>query len=142
MKPSKHAHVGAVDLAREVYAQAGAMNVDALARMLADDVVMELPFAPEGWARRFVGKPAVVEFQRDAARSFASFAMTVNRILPAGERTAVVEARSSGTTASGRTYDNSYCTILEFDHAGSITRWTEYYDPIAVLASFGTRDER
>ncbi len=131
-----------VDLARAVYAHAGAMNIDALGEMCADDIVMTLPFAPPGWVATHRGKEAVVAFQRRAARSFASFTMTVDRVLAANGDTAVVEAQSVGTTQNGRRYENRYCTILEFDRAGLIVRWTEYYDPRAVLDAFGPRDER
>ncbi len=125
-----------IDLAHTAYVHAGAMNIDALVAMFADDIVMELPFAPPPWPKLHVGKSAVVAFQRRAARSFDTFSLTVDRALATTERIAVVEANSVGTTTDGRSYTNRYCTVLEFDEAGMITRWTEYYDPIAVLSAF------
>ncbi len=136
MNPPQSSHLDVIELARSVYARAAAMDIDALESMFGDEVVMELPFAPDGWTNLYEGKVAVLDFQRRAAQSFASFTMTVDRVLASNPLTAVVEARSVGTTIKGAPYENRYCTILEFDDDGLVARWTEYYDPIAVSAAF------
>ena len=135
--------LGAGDLrgvVREVLRLAGTMDVEALGMHLADDVVMSLPYAPEGYAREHVGKPAVVRFQRAAARSFSSFAMHVDRVISTSDpRVFVAEHHSEGVAAlTGRPYRNRYVTIFELDDAARITRWIEYYDPTVVTAAFST----
>jgi uncharacterized protein len=114
------------------------MDVDALADHLAADIVMELPFAPTGYAREHVGKDAAVKFQRAAARSFSTFSMTIDRILETTDAHVVVaEHHSDGVAAtSGRPYRNRYLTIFELDDAGLVRRWTEYYDPNVVTDAF------
>lgn len=123
----------------EVLRLAGTMDLDALAARLADDVVMELPFAPAGYARQHRGREAVVRFQRAAARSFSTFAMTVDRILlTAAPHVVVAEHHSDGVAATtGRPYRNRYVTIFELDGDGLVRRWTEYYDPTVVSGAFG-----
>lgn len=115
------------------------MDVDALAALLADDVVMELPYAPDGYGKEHRGKDAVVRFQRAAARSFSQFAMTVDRILATVDPLVVVaEHHGEGVAATtGRPYRNRYVTIFELDQDGRVRRWTEHYDPAAVTAAFG-----
>ncbi len=125
---------------RAILALAGAMDIESLGAYLHDDVVMELPFAPAPLKRVHEGKAAVVEFQRRAATSFATFSMTVDGVhVSHGGRGGVVvaEHRSVGTSATdGREYRNRYVTVFEFDDSGLVTRWTEYYDPDAVRHAF------
>jgi ketosteroid isomerase-like protein len=130
--------VAAVDVVREVLRLGGTMDTDALAAHLADGVVMELPFAPDGFAREHVGKDAVVRFQRAASRSFSAFTMTTDRVLATDDPHVVVaQHHSEGTAApSGHAYRNRYVTIFELDDHDRITRWTEYYDPDAVRSAF------
>ena len=52
------------DTVRQLHTLAGSMDVDGLARLLAPDVVMELPYAPRAAARRYDGLSEVLEFQR------------------------------------------------------------------------------
>jgi ketosteroid isomerase-like protein len=128
----------AVDVVREILRLAGTMEVDGLAAHLADSVVMELPFAPEGYAREHVGKEAVVRFQRAAARSFRGFAMYIDRVMSTDDRHVVVaEHHSDGIAApTGRPYRNRYVTVFELDDDHLVSRWTEYYDPAVVTAAF------
>jgi ketosteroid isomerase-like protein len=128
-----------VAVVRRVLELAGAMDVETLAELLADDIVMELPYAPAGYAARHDGKTAVMRFQRAAAREFSSFSMVVDRVLATTEpRVVVAEHHSDGVAArTGRRYQNRYATIFELDADRRIRRWTEYYDPAAVIAAFG-----
>src|SRR3954471_16837635 len=63
----------AAAVVRSVLELAGRMDVDGLAAHLADDVVMELPYAPDGYPKLHDGKAAVMRFQRAAARDFTTF---------------------------------------------------------------------
>ena len=124
---------------REVLALAGAMDVEAIARHLAPDVVMELPYAPPALPRRYDGLSAVLAFQRSSKALFSRFALEVERVHVAeGPATVVVaEYRSAGVVAaSGREYRNRYVTVFELDPSDRIRRWREYYDPAAVRAAF------
>jgi ketosteroid isomerase-like protein len=114
------------------------MDVEGIARFLAPDVVMELPYAPEPLPRRYDGLSEVLGFQRLAAGLFSSFALEVDRVLVVdGERIVVAEYRSRGVvTASGAEYRNQYVTVFDFDPGGRVRRWREFYDPAAVRAAF------
>jgi ketosteroid isomerase-like protein len=126
---------------RELLALAGAMDVEALARYLAPDIVMELPYAPPPLPKRYDGLSAVLGFQRSSASLFSSFAIEVERVHVVENAPAVVaEYRSEGVVAaSGGPYRNRYITVFELDPGGRIRRWREFYDPAAVQAAFPRR---
>lgn len=123
---------------RAILDLAGAMRVDELVAMFADDAVMELPFAPGRMAKEHRGRAAIREFQELARDSFASFAMTVDAVHETGDPDVVIaEHRSDGVVAAnGRRYRNRYVTVFQFDEAGRILRWREYYDAGAVVRAF------
>jgi ketosteroid isomerase-like protein len=125
---------------REVLARAAAMDVEGIARHLAPDVVMELPYAPPPLPRRYDGLRAVLEFQRATAPLFERFSLEVDRLhvaAPGPTTVVIAEYRSEGTVAAtGRPYRNRYVTVFELDPSDRIRRWREYYDPAAVRAAF------
>jgi uncharacterized protein len=131
-----HENVGA--RIRELLVLAGAMDVARMARYLAPDVVMELPYAPPPLPRRYDGLSAVLAFQRLAAGLFSSFAIEVERVhVVENAQVVVAEFRSEGVVAeSGRPYRNRYVTVFELDPSGRVRRWREFYDPAAVRAAF------
>jgi ketosteroid isomerase-like protein len=126
---------------RELLALAGAMDVEGIARHLAPDIVMELPYAPPPLARRYDGLSAVLGFQRASAPLFSKFAIEIERVHVVENGTVVVaEYRSEGVVAaSGRPYRNRYVTVFELDPGGRIRRWREFYDPAAVQTAFPRR---
>jgi ketosteroid isomerase-like protein len=131
--------VNAGERIREVLALAGAMDVEGIARHLAPDVVMELPYAPPPLPQRYDGLSAVLAFQRASAARFSSFAMEIDRVhVSSGGATVVVaEYRSEGVVAgTGRPYRNRYVTVFELDPSARIRRWREYYDAEAVRSAF------
>jgi ketosteroid isomerase-like protein len=126
------------DRIRELLAMAGAMDVEGMARYLAPDVVMELPYAPPPLPRRYDGLSAVLGFQRMVAGLFSSFSIEAERVHVVENGPVVVaEFRSEGVVAaSGRPYRNRYVTVFELDPGGRVRRWREFYDPAAVQAAF------
>jgi len=123
---------------RELLALAGAMDVEGMARYLAPDVVMELPYAPPPLPRRYDGLSEVLGFQRMVAGLFSSFSIEVERVHVVENGPVVVaEFRSVGAVAeSGRPYRNRYVTVFELDPGGRVRRWREFYDPAGVQAAF------
>jgi ketosteroid isomerase-like protein len=132
--------VSAGDRIREVLALAGAMDVEGIARHLAPDVVMELPYAPPPLRRRYDGLSAVLGFQRSSAPLFSHFAIEIERVhvaAPGPTPVVVAEYTSDGAVAAtGRRYRNRYVTVFELDPSDRIRRWREYYDPTVVAAAF------
>jgi ketosteroid isomerase-like protein len=126
---------------RELLTLAGAMDVEGIARHLAPDIVMELPYAPPPLPRRYDGLSAVLGFQRATAPLFSSFAIEVDRVHVVESGAVVVaEYRSEGVVTAGRRpYRNRYVTVFELDPGGRVRRWREFYDPAAVQTAFPSR---
>ena len=126
---------------RELLVLAGAMDVEGMARYLAPDVVMELPYAPPPLPRRYDGLSAVLGFQRATVGLFSSFSIEVDRVhVVEGGQVVVAEYRSDGVVSpSGRPYRNRYVTVFELDPGGRVRRWREFYDPAVVQSAFPRR---
>jgi ketosteroid isomerase-like protein len=73
------------------------------------------------------GKPAILEFARNAARTFPNGLQTqINRVYGEGD-TVILELTNRGKLANGRDYENEYCFVFELE-AGKIRRVREYVD--------------
>ena len=113
-------------------------ETDALLDEFADDVVMELPFAPGKMPKRYDGKAAAREFVTSVRDAFSSFSMTVDAVHETADpHVVVVEHHADGVVAAnGRPYDNRYVTFVTFDAAGKVVHWREYYDAGVVVRAF------
>ena len=102
--------------------------------MLADDAVVEFPFAPPNVPKRLVGKTAIVEYVNTLAGQF-----TFDRFgEPSVQTTAdpdlvVAEFEAFGRhNATGEIYDQSYISFIH-TRDGYIVHYREYWNPLVVL---------
>jgi uncharacterized protein len=73
------------------------------------------------------GKAAILEFARNAAKTFPNGLQTqINRVYGDGD-TVIIELTNRGKLANGRDYENEYCFVFEVE-AGKIRRVREYVD--------------
>jgi len=73
------------------------------------------------------GKPAILEFARNAAKTFPNGLQTqINRVYGDGD-TVILELTNRGKLANGRDYENEYCFVFEVE-GGKIRRVREYVD--------------
>lgn len=123
---------------KAILALADAMDVDALIDWMADDAVMELPFAPGTMPKRYEGRDEILAFQQFARDAFSSFSMAVDAVHETTDPNVVIaEHRSDGVVAAnGRPYRNRYVTVFEFDARGKVAVWREYYDAGVVVRAF------
>jgi ketosteroid isomerase-like protein len=121
-----------------IYALIDGMKTDELIDEFADDVVMELPFAPGAMPKRYEGKAAAAGFLTSVRDAFSSFSMMVDAVHETTDpHVVIVEHHADGVVAeNGRTYDNRYVTFITFDAAGEVTHWREYYDAGVVVRAF------
>ena len=123
-------------LVRQAIDAMGALDVEAVTALLADDFVLELPFRADGGPRRMESDEARA-FMRAMPTLLAEMPfldVVVHGALPTGE--IVAEYRSDGVTHSGRPYRNRYVAFFTV-RDGRIARWREFFDPTAVTAAFG-----
>jgi len=109
--------------------------------MLADDAVMEFPYAPPGYVTALHGRREVEAhlagfgdiLQIDSMRLSA-----VHRSTDA--QTVVVEFSCRGRgTKTGAPYDQRYVSVIAL-RDGKITRYSDYWNPLVVLSALRDRD--
>jgi len=73
------------------------------------------------------GKAAILEFARNAAKTFPNGLQTqINRAYGDGD-TVILELTNRGKLANGKDYENEYCFVFEIEN-GKIRRVREYVD--------------
>ena len=116
---------------RDLFAHLSARDFDAMAGLLADDVVFDLRYAPEMLPMPTNGRDAVRALVGDVIGGmFDPFAIEVVEVyLGADPDLIVAEYHSDGTVKhNGNRYTNDYIGLFRVDDAG-IRFWREYHDP-------------
>jgi uncharacterized protein len=114
-------------------------DFDTQRELLADDAVFEMPYAPDGFERRFVGRediiafvetiPSIIDAENLHDVRLETFASDPGEI--------VAEYRSDMLIKpTNAVYRNEYVgrfTVRD----GRIARFAEYYDPIRLVIALG-----
>ena len=111
------------------------MDPEAMFAEVAEDLVLELPLAPEGMPKRVEGKAAFVEFFGGVAGGLwkeISFP-TLDVRGEADPERVIAEYTSVGTFANGKPYANTYVNLCRV-RDGKIVETAEFFDPLALLA--------
>ena len=105
---------------------------EALRPLLADDAIMELPFAIPPFPSAKSGGEAIASGIKGGSRIFTSFRLAARTFYPSPETNSiVVEAESEGRLAKGGTYSNQYVFIFKFA-SDKIVLWKEYFNPLRL----------
>jgi ketosteroid isomerase-like protein len=100
--------------------------------LLADDVLMELPFAIPPFPTAKSGGDAVASGIKSGSRIFTSFRLTPLAFYPSPETNSIIaEAESEGQLTKGGTYSNQYVFIFKFAN-DKIVLWKEYFNPLRL----------
>jgi ketosteroid isomerase-like protein len=114
------------------------LDMDALAAILADDVVVRLPFAPDPVPKRTEGKEAVLALYGGFPSLVSPLGfhdLVVSPLAADGEFLA--EYRSDCTMLStGRPYRNGYVSTFTV-RDGRIAAFAEFFDPLVFLQAQG-----
>jgi ketosteroid isomerase-like protein len=105
---------------------------EAVRPLLAEDTLMQLPFAIPPFPTSKSGGDAIASGINGASRIFTSFRLTPVTFYPSPETNSViVEAESEGELTKGGIYSNQYVFIFEFAN-GKIVLWKEYFNPLRL----------
>jgi uncharacterized protein len=107
--------------------------------LLADNAVIEIPFAAPGRPRRFCGREEFLAFARAGRASLVRFEECRELAIheTADPEVIVVEYELSGTvTTTGRRAAAPFIGVLQV-RDGQITRWREYQDAVAIAHALG-----
>lgn len=113
-----------------------------LIAMLAEDAVMEFPYALPTSHKRLEGKNAIVGF----LAQFEDFLILREITSVTTHRTtnphiAILEYEGAGESLqTSRAYRQKYITVLTF-RDGLICHWKDYWNPVSVLAATGDLDQ-
>ena len=131
-----NAKLSDVEIVEQALRAMGELDIETLRSLMADDLVLELPFRSGGFPTTLVG-PDAHGFMRLVKRLFDRmdfYDVVVHGQLPSGVIAA--EYKSNGLTKTGRAYPNVYAAFLEV-RDGKVTRWREYFNPDVVTAAMG-----
>jgi uncharacterized protein len=114
-------------------------DLDTQRELFADDAVFEMPYAPDGFERRFAGRDEIMSFLEtvldltDAENLHDVRLETYHS--DSGE--VIAEFKSDMVMKpTGADYRNEY--IARFTvRDGKITRFAEYFDPIRLVVALG-----
>lgn len=109
--------------------------------VLADDVVVEMPTAPDGGARRIESKAAFLAYAAEG-RANLPFRLIGQRVVHVHETTdpevLVAEYELTGTAlATGRTATASFVSVLRV-RDGLVAGWREYQDKAAIARALSS----
>lgn len=115
-----------------------AKDMKGWADLCAEDVVVEFPFAPEGSGSVFEGRTAIYEYLRGYPELIDVQEITSVRIFPTDDpNVAIADWSVNGRVlTNGNPYIMSYATFVTFKD-GLITKYREYWNPMAFLAAIG-----
>ena len=108
--------------------------------MLAEDAVMEFPFAPPGLPKRLDGKPAIGKYleglgEMIRVESFSS--PVIHRTLSGF----ILEFTCSGIgTRTGHAYNQGYVSVITL-RDGKISHYRDYWNPLNVLGAMELSNE-
>lgn len=111
---------------------------EALITLLADDAVMEFPYALPNSVTRLDGKPEIVKFL-SWFRDFLQLTEVehVATHWTASRTVAILEYEGAGRIVqTGRSYHQKYISVLTV-RGERISHWKDYWNPVSVLVATG-----
>lgn len=104
------------------------------AEMMAEDGVMEFPYAPAGLPTCLKGRAAIANHLEEAGKMIAFNRMGEPAVHPSTDPDIVVlEFEGCGRgVATGEPYDQRYILVIRTP-GGRVTHYRDYWNPLAVL---------
>ena len=103
---------------------------------LADDLVMETPYAPAELPNRHEGPDAFVTALAASDAAFQTKVLEVDELFRLDDRDVVIAVyHTNATTKRGGTFDQEYVGFFWLAN-GKVSRWREYYDPDVIRRTF------
>lgn len=105
---------------------------------MAEDAVMEFPFAPPGGVRRVEGRAALSDYLADLGEVLTLDGVSPPRVLRTDEEgTVVLEFSATGRgVRTGLPYRQDYVSIVTV-RGGRIVRYRDYWNPMAAAEALG-----
>ncbi|KLU64464.1 putative PhzA/B-like protein [Desulfosporosinus acididurans] len=126
----RHDFMGAAEVFEQVLEMYRTGNLQSLVDLLAEDAVMEFPFAPSGRPRRVEGKDNIIKYNQAILGSVTITSITdveIHRMIDPD--CVVVEMIGHGTVLStGNSYERRYVDVC-YTKSGRIQLLRDYWNP-------------
>ncbi len=108
-------------------------DADAFLSLMADDGVMEFPYAPPGQPRQVTGRSALARYLAEIASLITIAVIEGPRVHRTDDpATVILEFTGTGqAVATGRPYRQDYISVIETG-GGQIVRYRDYWNPLAL----------
>lgn len=130
----------ALELGKKVIQGLIDKDAEAIIAVLADDVVLEVPFpivaGEDVTGSRYQRAAAVHEYLRDSNQRTASVEFRNAEWRTTDDGLAMFRGDGEIVLSDGRPYRNHYLMLFEAS-GGKIVRWWEYYNPVTAMRAFG-----
>lgn len=111
--------------------QVGALDLDGLRDLFADDAAWELAYGLDGVSgdqQTVRGRDTISTFHQMLLSGIAEVGFFDIEVHPVHDGLAFVQFRSQATTTKGQPYGNRYVARCDA-RDGRITHWLEFFDP-------------
>jgi len=128
-----------IKVVRDYVDAMNAWDFDALRALTDENVICELPYAPDGFPDRLDGRESLLEFQRGATTFLEAPNLTKLRVetYDSDPGEIVAEYRSDTVVGPMHTpYRNRYISRFTVRN-GKITYLAEFFDPIRLVVAMG-----
>lgn len=125
-------HQQNLQTAQDFMATLATGNMDRLMNFWANDGVLEFPFHPPGAPDRVAGKSKITEYFNGTTGKKKPFAFPITGSYPMLDPKLVLiefEGRLQNLV-TGENYTNKYVVLFQFNEAGKVTLFREYFDSL------------
>jgi uncharacterized protein len=114
-----------------------ALDIERAVDCFAEDSILELPYAPDGFPGYHVGREAIAAFLRRFPNYYRRIRYLDRRIDPFNDGIGLAaEYRGEWETVKGNPYNNTYVAFL-WVRNGQITHLREFFNPLVWFESLG-----
>lgn len=124
-------------VARAFFARLEAFDIEGFAALFAPEGAQIMPFSPEGFPRRLVGREAIFNQYRGMPQNFTSMRfpdLVIHDLVDPARFFATYRGEIS--LRAGGHYNNTYAGLF-LVRDGKIVEFQEYFDPIVLQRAFG-----
>ncbi len=140
---SEASHARTEETVRALLGSLETKDMDAFARLWAEDAVQELPFAPAGFPKEVRGKDALIAHYRDWPANSGKADFTSRLVFYRMQDPAWVFASFEGRAEivpTGRLYEQIYGGLFHVVD-GKVALFREYFDPAPFRWAFGLGED-
>jgi ketosteroid isomerase-like protein len=112
-------------------------DIAAVSELVAEDIVMDLPYSPEGYPKQLIGKKDFMHHMESGLAAYAKVKFINMHFWDMADPGFIaVQFQGETELPGGSRYCNDYFCMFEI-REGKLHFWLEYYNPLVALEAFG-----